>query len=229
MPHALRSVCVAAVLSLISPLGFVGSAVAGASVNSVPRHGAAHHGAPHRPTIVVARPTHPADHRRLAATFRPIPLPHPGGRSIYNPGDPFAPLPHAKRRASHKGHGYGYGYGYDGPAAVGAPAPTVDEPLPRRVKPRSVVVLDPRIVVSRTPSGRIFIGHPVGPYGFDQQKAAPYAPPEIHIIGAASNRHMRGPIHLTHGVKPGSGMAMAPKVVWLKQPPRGQGPLKSAE
>jgi hypothetical protein len=231
MPHALRSAIMVAVFG--SSFLAMSTAVvsAGAAVHGAPRHGASDRTSQNITASAILRHASAAPRGRVPAVLRPIPLPHPGGRPVYNPGDPFAPLPHVRRRPGHVGHahGYGLGYGYGTPTALEPAAAAADEQRPRRVKPRSVVVLDPRVVVARTPSGRIFIGHPVEPNGVGLPGAAPYAPPEIHMVGAASRRHMRGPIRLTHGVQPPVGMATTPKVVWLKQPPTRGGAFKAAE
>lgn len=99
---------------------------------------------------------------------------------------------------------------------------------PRRVRPLSVSPVDAGAVVSRTPSGRVFIGPAPGAYvaspeevAYYSRRAAPYAPPSFQMIGGASDRDMGAPVRLTYGVQPSRRFNPGPKVVWLDG--RGQG------
>ncbi|MGL5116136.1 MAG: hypothetical protein ACRC7G_09720 [Beijerinckiaceae bacterium] len=92
---------------------------------------------------------------------------------------------------------------------------------PRRaVRPLSFEPLDPRATISRTSSGRIFMGAPTGVYPYPDKRPArqPYAQPEFHMVGAPSGRHMAGDMKLTHGVAAPQDLVTTPKVVWLDRP-----------
>jgi hypothetical protein len=100
--------------------------------------------------------------------------------------------------------------------------------LPRRVRPNGFNVLDPAAIVARSPSGRVVVTSPHTALG-SAAPPAPYAPPSIQIIGAASARHMRGPVHLTHGVAPTEELDTKPRVIWLKDGVPGASAVKGAE
>jgi hypothetical protein len=98
----------------------------------------------------------------------------------------------------------------------------VVDPEPRRlpIRMRSGNPIDPGAVLARTPSGRVVIGPPPGVLITAQPalaEARPYAPPEFHMIGASSSRHMGSPVRLTHGIKPPEALRTGPKVVWLNE------------
>jgi hypothetical protein len=117
------------------------------------------------------------------------------------------------------------GYPYPATVVVAAPPP----PAPRLVQPLSFHLADPSAVAIRLPSGRIAVRGVGGYRQRGHSMARPYAPPTIQIIGKASGQHMRGPVHLVHGVQPPKRLATSPQVIWLKQPAGGRGPLKSVE
>jgi hypothetical protein len=105
-------------------------------------------------------------------------------------------------------------------------------PAPRRiVRPLSFEPLDPRATISRTASGRIFMGAPTGVYPYPESRRAqqPYAQPTFHMIGAPSGRHMGGDLKLTHGAAAPQGLETTPKVVWLSQPAPRKPRLQSAK
>jgi hypothetical protein len=115
------------------------------------------------------------------------------------------------------------------PRIVGGQAPEAREPMrpsqraakQRTDRPLSFEPLDPRATISRTSSGRIFMGAPTGvfPYPALQPTERPYAQPSFQMIGAPSGRHMAADMKLTHGSDV-TAIATTPKVVWLEQPVR---------
>ncbi len=129
---------------------------------------------------------------------------------------------HPHRPWTHVGVPYAY------PVTV-VIAPSPSPPPPPPVRPLSFHLADPAAVAVRLPSGRVAIGSSnvvLQPAGV---AARPYAPPTIQIVGQASTRHMRGPVHLVHGVQPPKHLATDPRVIWLKEPSGGGGRLKPAE
>jgi hypothetical protein len=154
-----------------------------------------------------------------------IPLPHPGGRSLTNPGDPLAPPPRV-HRPRHRGGGFAYGWPHSAPVEITGGHHTPTAPHLRSVRPLSFNVIDPAAVVGRTRSGRVVV------YGTSlpaTAASAPYAPPSVQIIGIAPSQHMRGRMHLTHGVAAPRGLDTAPRVIWLKDHGGEKGPFKDAE
>ena len=92
-------------------------------------------------------------------------------------------------------------------------------------EPSSFVPTDPRAVISELPSGRIFMGAPVGVFPARQRHGHqrlrengihPYAPPSIQIIGDLPRRKMGKPVRLTHGTDVSRRFNTGPKVIWLK-------------
>jgi hypothetical protein len=120
-----------------------------------------------------------------------------------------------------------FGVPYAHPVTV-VIAPPPPPPAPRPVQPLSFHLADPGAVAIRLPSGRIAVRGSGGFQSHGQAIAQPYAPPSILIVGQPSSQHMRGPVHLVHGVQPQKRLATSPQVIWLKQP-AGRGPLKPAE
>jgi hypothetical protein len=124
------------------------------------------------------------------------------------------------------------------PRIVGGQAPEAREQMrpPERAakrrtdRPLSFEPLDPRATISRTSSGRIFMGAPTGvhPYPAPQPSQRPYAQPSFQMIGAPSGRHMAADMKLTHGLE-AAGMETTPRVVWLEQPVRRKPALRSAK
>jgi hypothetical protein len=95
-----------------------------------------------------------------------------------------------------------------------------------RIEPLSVTPVDPRVIVSRLPSGRIVMTNPYyraeSARGRKRQVQGPrtaYAPPAFHIIGEMSGKHMSNPVKLTHGIKPGRRFRHEPQVVFFVQKP----------
>jgi hypothetical protein len=156
--------------------------------------------------------------------LRPEAPPHAAGHS--GPRSYRPTSPHRHRDGLRRWPVYGVPYAYPVPVIVAAPPPP---PAPRPVQPLSFNIADPSAVAIRLPSGRVAVRSAGGYWQRGHAAAQPYAPPVIHIIGQASGQHMRGPVHLVHGVQPPKRLATSPQVIWLKQPSGGRGPLKPAE
>ncbi|MGL4240956.1 MAG: hypothetical protein ACRCTI_07580 [Beijerinckiaceae bacterium] len=136
-----------------------------------------------------------------------------------------------RRHRPHQPQGPIWAYAWPPVAPVETIAPRLApvQPAPlRAIRPNAFNVVDPAALVSRTPSGRVVVR---GPDWADAATHArqPYAPPSVHIIGAAPTRHMRGPVRMSHGIAAPHDLETKPQVIWLRQPAAGAPPVKGAE
>jgi hypothetical protein len=164
-----------------------------------------HHPPPHQPL-----PKPPAARAMPPQAHLPTVLP---------PAGPVAPAPAPVAIP------FGTGF-YPYPVLVPAAPPPPVRIAERPVRPLSFHAIDPRAVVSRTPSGRTVVTVP-GSWRRATQPVQPYAPPAFHIIGAAPARNMARPVHLVHGVSPAANRPTEPRVIWLKQPTRDKAVVRT--
>lgn len=174
-------------------------------------------------TIVFALLSAPAGVSAGNVLYRPAPSVQTPVHVVPPQIRPVRPLPRPPVPVPFGGFGY--------PQTVVIQPIVVQPAVPRPIRPLSFSPVDPQIVLSRTASGRVVATVPGAVVVPMPASAAvrPYAPPEFHVIGAPSTRHMRGPVKLSHGTTAPEGVQRGPRVIWLKEPEGGRGPLKASD